>query len=97
MGRLKKSCIILIMAAVMMLTACKEDSETIMREFASADKTVTIRMDESWNAQDMGVDNWIAAFTQDETEGIVVMQGIWWRIPLPYLRQKKWRSRQFPV
>ena len=74
MGRLKKSCIILIMAAVMMLTACKEDSETIMREFASADKTVTIRMDESWNAQDMGVDNWIAAFTQDETEGIVVMQ-----------------------
>ncbi|MDE7287233.1 MAG: DUF1266 domain-containing protein [Lachnospiraceae bacterium] len=74
MGRLKKSCIILIMAMAVLLTACKGDSETIMREFASADRSVTIRMDESWNAQDMGVDSWIAAFTQDETEGIVVMQ-----------------------
>lgn len=62
------------MLTAVLLTACGNSSETIMREFSSADKTVAIRMDESWNSEDMGVENWVAAFTGDETEGIVVMQ-----------------------
>lgn len=74
MNRLKKSRIILIVLMAVLLTACGKSSETIMREFSSADKTVAIRMDESWNSEDMGVENWVAAFTGDETEGIVVMQ-----------------------
>ena len=74
MDRLKKSWMILIMLMAVLLTACSSKSETIMREFSSADKTVAIRMDESWNSEDMGVENWVAAFTGDETEGIVVMQ-----------------------
>ncbi|MBD5546822.1 MAG: DUF1266 domain-containing protein [Lachnospiraceae bacterium] len=74
MNGLKKSWIIFTMLAAMLLTACGSDAETIMREFASEDRTVAIRMDESWNSEDMGVENWVAAFTGDETEGIVVMQ-----------------------
>ncbi|MDE7444951.1 MAG: DUF1266 domain-containing protein [Lachnospiraceae bacterium] len=74
MDRAKKSWMILIMLMAVLLTACSSKSGTIMREFSSADKTVAIRMDESWNSEDMGVENWVAAFTGDETEGIVVMQ-----------------------
>lgn len=74
MSRLKNLQIILIMVMTVLLTACKDDSTTIMREFSSADRTVTIRMDESWNSEDMGMENWVAAFTEDDTEGIVVMQ-----------------------
>lgn len=74
MNRLKRSWIIPVMLMTVFFTACGKKAETVMREFASADKTVTIRMDESWNAEDMGVENWVAAFTGDESEGIVVMQ-----------------------
>ena len=74
MSKFGKTRIIVGALLVMLLTGCGRNSEIIMREFSSADRTVSLRMDESWNAEDMGKENWIAAFNDDKTEGIVVMQ-----------------------
>lgn len=61
----------LLMAVV--LGGCGE-AEVTMKEFTSADETVSISMNDKWNVEDMGMDSWVAAFTEDGSEGIVVLQ-----------------------
>lgn len=73
MINLKKAWIALILSMAVMLGGCGE-AEVTMKEFTSVDETVSISMNEKWNVEDMGMDSWIAAFTEDGSEGIVVLQ-----------------------
>lgn len=48
--------------------------EVAMKEFKSSDDTMSMMLNEEWNEQDMGEDNWIAATNKMETEAVIVMQ-----------------------
>lgn len=70
----KMMCVMLIvtmLAAV--LTGCGS-KEIVMKEFKSVDETISIMYDETWNVEDMGLDNWIAAISDDESDAAFVMQ-----------------------
>ena len=73
MKKLHKLWIVLAAAMAVMLGGCGE-AEVTMKEFTSADGAVSVSMNDKWALEDMGVDSWIAAFTEDGSEGIVVMQ-----------------------
>ncbi len=83
MKKLKRCAVLLTTAFVLALTGCgglKEETpkEIVMKEYVSEDETVSIQMDESWKAEDVneesGTEGWVAAFTEDDSEGILVMQ-----------------------
>lgn len=77
MKKLRKTALALVMILAMMLAGCGS-KEITMKEFTSEDGSVSINMDESWALEDMGMgtgsEGWIAAFNDDESEGIIVMQ-----------------------
>lgn len=73
MNKLRKLWIGLTLVAAVMLGGCGE-AEVTLKEFTSANGAASISMNDKWGVEDMGVDSWIAAFTEDGSEGIVVMQ-----------------------
>lgn len=73
MKRLHKIWIALAAVMAVLLGGCGE-AEVTMKEFTSEDGAVSVSMNDKWAVEDMGVESWIAAFTQDGSEGIVVMQ-----------------------
>ncbi len=75
MKKSTKAMLMLVMMLALVLAGCGS-KEVTMKEFASSDGTVTISMDEKWQLEDMGVgsEGWVAAFTEDGSEGILVMQ-----------------------
>lgn len=75
MKRAGKVIVMLVMALAMALAGCGS-KEVVMKEFTSEDGTVSISMNENWKIEDMGEgsESWVAAFTDDGSEGILVMQ-----------------------
>ncbi len=71
-GQILAACMLLF---VLMLSGCGS-KEIVMKEFTSQDGSVSIQMNEAWNFEDMGSgsEGWVAAFTKDGSEGMVVMQ-----------------------
>ena len=65
--------VILAFAAALPLAGCGVKPR-VLKEYKSADESLTISMDENWKVEDMGAESWLAAFNQEETEGIVVLQ-----------------------
>lgn len=68
-----------IIAAAIMLTlvlAGCGNKEVVMKEFTSADETVSIQMNEKWKQEDMGTGGtgWVVAVSEDDSEAIMVMQ-----------------------
>lgn len=66
-----------VLAAIMMIAAMLVGcggKEVVMKDFTSVDGTCSIQMNETWVVEDMGMDNWIAAFNELGTEGAMVMQ-----------------------
>lgn len=67
------------MALGLLLAGCgSSGKEVVFKEFVSDDGTVSIQMDESWTVEKVndedGSEGWISAFTEDDSEGVVVMQ-----------------------
>lgn len=63
----------------LLLAGCgSSGKEVVFKEFVSDDGTVSIQMDESWAVEKVndenGSEGWISAFTEDDSEGVVVMQ-----------------------
>ena len=73
MKKLKRAWIAAALLVAVLLTGCGQRQVTL-KEFTSADGAVSMSMNDKWVVEDMGVDSWIAAFTEDGSEGIVVMQ-----------------------
>lgn len=75
MKKTKRTLVMLVMILAMVLAGCG-GKEVVMKEFTSEDGSVSVQMDESWAIEDMGAgtESWIAAFTSDGAEGIIVMQ-----------------------
>lgn len=80
-SKLKKTVILglVTVMGVMMLQGCgtKSDADVLdsMKEFTSEDGTISIYLDEDWEAEDIAdMDNWLSAFNKAGTEGVVVMQ-----------------------
>ena len=71
MKKLKVLVVVMMLAA--MVIGCG-GKETPTKEFAAADGSCTIRLNEEWVEEDTGMDNWIAAFNGLGTEGAMVMQ-----------------------
>lgn len=79
-SKLKKAvtlCLVTVMG-VMMLQGCgaKSDEDILksMKEFSAEDGTCSIYLDEKWEVEDLGMENWLSAFNTAGTEGVVVMQ-----------------------
>lgn len=75
MKNLRKDVIIVTMALILALVGCGS-KEVVMKEFTSEDQTVSIQLNEEWKPENIGVgsEGWIAALSDDESEGIIVMQ-----------------------
>ena len=75
MRNLKKNAVAVIMILMFVLVGCGS-KEVIMKEFTSEDQTVSIQMNEEWKVEDMGdgSEGWIAALSDDESQGMIVMQ-----------------------
>lgn len=73
MRNLKKAWLAVVLLVAVLLTGCGQTPITL-KEFTSLDGAVSISMNDKWVVEDMGMDSWIAAFTEDGSEGIVVMQ-----------------------
>ncbi|NBJ93279.1 DUF1266 domain-containing protein [Parablautia muri] len=79
MKKLKKKAAVLAIALLLLVTGCgNSKKEIVLKEYTSEDETVSIQMDESWKVEavndESGSEGWISAFTEDDSEGIVVMQ-----------------------
>ena len=70
-------CLVTVMG-VMMLQGCgkKSDEDVLksMKEFSCEDGTYSLYLDEAWEVEDLGMENWFSAFNSAGTEGVVVMQ-----------------------
>lgn len=75
MRNLRKNVMIVITALMLALVGCGS-KEVVMKEFSSEDQTVSIQMNEEWKVEDMGEgsEGWIAALSDDESQGMIVMQ-----------------------
>lgn len=73
MRKMWKKAVVLAALLALVLAGCG-GKEVVMKEFISEDETVSISMDETWKVEDMGVESWIAAFNDDGSEGIILMQ-----------------------
>lgn len=79
MDKRKKKTAVLAIALLLLVTGCgSSEKEIVLKEYVSEDETVSIQMDESWKTEvvndESGSEGWISAFTEDDSEGIVVMQ-----------------------
>ncbi len=66
-----------LIAVVMMLAAVIAGcggKEVVMKEFRSPDETVTIKLNEEWQAENMGFDGWVAAANKSGTDAVIIMQ-----------------------
>ena len=63
---------VVMMIAVMAMGCGSKEIPT--KEFAAADGSCTIQLNEKWVEEETGMDNWIAAFNELGTEGSMVMQ-----------------------
>lgn len=63
-----------VLSVAMLFTGCGKAEEVVLADFTSEDGTISIQMNESWKTEDMGTENWLAAFNEEETEGIVALQ-----------------------
>lgn len=79
-SKLKKAvilCLVMVMGA-MMLQGCGSSSDekllSSMKEFTSADESVSIYLHEKWVEEDMGLDNWLYVTNSLGTQACVVMQ-----------------------
>lgn len=79
-SKLKKVATLSLVATmgIMMLQGCgaksSEDLLDEMKEFSPEDDSYTISLDEDWELEDLGMDNWLSAFNNAGTKGVVVMQ-----------------------
>lgn len=75
MSRIRRGAMALAVLLALVLGGCGS-KEVVMKEFISEDETVSISMDENWRVEDMGAgtEGWLAAFNDDDSEGIIVMQ-----------------------
>lgn len=75
MSRIRRGAMVLAVLLALVLGGCGS-KEVVMKEFISEDETVSISMDENWRVEDMGAgtEGWLAAFNDDDSEGIIVMQ-----------------------
>ena len=69
----KSRILVAVMMIAAMLVGCGS-KEVVMTEFASADATCSIQLNEEWVTEETGMDNWIAAFNEAGTEGAMVIQ-----------------------
>lgn len=53
-----------------------EIAEKPMKEFSSADGTVSIMLSEDWQAADAGVDGWIGASSRNGRDAVMVIQSV---------------------
>ena len=74
MKRTKKLLVILISLMAIALAGCGSGSNVELKEFLLDGDTVSICMDESWEAEDLDTGIDLGAFTSNGNEGIVVMQ-----------------------
>ena len=74
MKNIRRSMVLVAAILALILTGC--GGEVVMKEFTSADETVSIQMNEKWNVQDMGSgsEGWVAAASANGSEAIMVMQ-----------------------
>ncbi len=74
-NRKKTAIITAVMILALMLAGCGS-KEVVMKKFTSEDQTVSIQMNETWNAESMGAgsEGWIAAGSENGSEAIIVMQ-----------------------
>lgn len=68
----------IIVAAIMLtlvLGGCGNKA-VVMKEFTSADGTISIQLNEKWKQEDMGTggEGWIVAVSEDDSEAIMAMQ-----------------------
>lgn len=79
-NKLKRAAMLCLVAVmgIMMLQGCgkksNEDIEKSMMAFAPGDESFSIYLDEKWEVEDLGMDNWLSAFNKLGTEGVVIMQ-----------------------
>lgn len=74
MRKVRRSMVLVAAVLALILTGC--GGEVVMKEFTSADETVSIQMNEKWTVQDMGSgsEGWVAAASANGSEAIMVMQ-----------------------
>lgn len=74
MKNVRRSMVLVAAVLALMLTGC--GGEVVMKEFASADETVSIQMNEKWTVQDMSSESegWVAAASANGSEAIMVLQ-----------------------
>ena len=75
MKKTGKAVVMIVMMLAIVLVGCGS-KEVVWKEFTSQDGTVSISMNEEWQLEDIGAgsEGWVAAFTEDGSEGILVMQ-----------------------
>ena len=68
----------IVFIAMMLLVAtfagCGEEKEVAMKEFKSADESISIMFEENWATEDMGLDSWLAASSPNGRDAILVAQ-----------------------
>ncbi len=78
MERLRRTAALVIVLGLLLAGCGSSGKEIVFKEFVSDDGTVSIQMDESWAVEKVndenGSEGWISAFTEDDSEGVVVMQ-----------------------
>ncbi len=74
MKKVKRSMVLAAVALALILTGC--GGAVVMKEFTSADETVSIQMSEKWTAEDMGAgsEGWVAAANANGSDAVIVMQ-----------------------
>lgn len=74
MKKARRSIVLVAATLALMLTAC--GGEVVMKEFTSADETVSIQMNEKWTAQDMSseTEGSVGAASANGSEAIIVLQ-----------------------
>ncbi len=55
-------------------TVTQEEALAKMKEFTTPDGSVSIKLDESWATEDMGVDFWLGAQSSSGRDAVIVMQ-----------------------
>ena len=70
----RKNVVTVVIILALMLVGCGS-KEVVMKEFTSDDQTVSIRMNEEWSKEDMGIEGWIGATSKNGTEALFVIQG----------------------
>ena len=55
-------------------TVTQEEALAKMKEFSTADGSVTIKLEETWTTEDLGADFWLGAGSTDGSKAVLVMQ-----------------------